>query len=133
MGAHSFHDRKTILPLAVCVLLLSACNVEVPSIKSGYVENNTGASYQPNSARTVLTSLQIKQLAEWLSAHQDGWKFGPSDVFSYTTVTLEHGDGKSTVIGLAGEQIWIKGRSRILTAKERREIQGILDFVVWQP
>lgn len=124
---------KIFFPLAICILFLAACKVEVPPIQWGFVTKSTGAASDPNSPKTTLTSIQLKQLEAWLAAHQDGWKFEPSDVFSFTVLTLAHRDGKRTVVYLAGEKIWIKNHGRTLTAKERTEIQGILDFVAWQP
>jgi hypothetical protein len=125
---------KKLFPLVSCVLFLVACKVEVPPIQSGYVTQNWEALNNPSSPnKTTLSWSQLKQFSEWLSAHQDGWKYEITDTPLGTVLVLQHRGGKKTWVNLSGDKIWIKNNCRTLTAQERAEIQGILESAASQP
>jgi hypothetical protein len=115
--------KRTTIAL-IAILGLAGCNVELPPIKSGFTATNFVTVDSPN--KTELSPAQVKALTEWFAAHRDSWKFKVTDFYPSRVFGFRHTSGKVTWVYLAGDELFIGRRARMLTRDEREALETII-------
>lgn len=114
--------KLLVLPL---LLLLAGCNVELPPIDSGFVAHTWGVAASPD--KTELTPPQLAQLSAWFATHQKGWKYKITDTAPGTVLLLKDKAGRTTLVNLLGNTLWVGSRFKALTSEELRNFEKIID------
>ena len=84
---------KTLAPILCCLILLSACTVDVEPVLTAELSHSLPG---PGVPTTPLTLGQCQSLSKWLSVHSDGWAPSPASYMPSLAVTLHHADSSTT-------------------------------------
>jgi hypothetical protein len=116
---------KKIFLLALSCLLLTACNIDLPSIESCFIGNASPSG--DLVGKKELSPVQLKPLSVWFAGLGGDWKFKIVDNFpSGLVLVLNHQKDRTTRVNLRGDQLWIGNRFRVLTPSEREELLALV-------
>ena len=116
--------NRSLLVVLAC-LLFTACNTDLPSIESCFIENLSPSGTPVN--KKELSPAQLKPLSVWLEKLGDDWKFKVVDAFpSGLVLVLNHKNNRVTRLNLRGEQLWLGNRFKALSSSEREELLALI-------